>query len=349
MNTLIQADLRALWTHLWPEARPTPLVELPEIARAAGVGRVFVKAEAERPLGSFKALGGMIASVRALARARGIDDPRELVSGPRVKSLPRLLCASEGNHGLSVAAAANKVGTQAVVYLPREVSAVRVARIEAQGAAIVRIDGTYDDAVLAADAAANRGDGLLIPDTASDPNAAVVNDVMAGYGLLAQELELQFCEQLRERPTHLFVQAGVGGLAAAMVDGLQATLRQPKKFIVVEPEAAASVAAALSLGRATLLAGELQTCAEMLACGVASSPALRILQQHSVSCVAVADAELLKTVTDLCNVGGPHTTPSGAAGLAGLLHMCSRPELREAQQLGPDSVVLTIATERAAN
>ncbi|MBL8268775.1 pyridoxal-phosphate dependent enzyme [Steroidobacter sp.] len=347
MNTANHADLHALWTHLWPQAQPTPLIELPALARAAGVARVFVKVEAERPLGSFKALGGMIAGIRALARASGIGDPRELVSGQRVKSLPRLICASEGNHGLSVAAAANKVGTQAIVYLPREVGAVRVARIEAQGANIVRIDGTYDDAVLAAEAAAEHGDGLLIPDTASDPNSPVVNDVMAGYGLLAQELDLQLRQQWREQPTHLLVQAGVGGLAAAMIDGLQATLREPKKFIVVEPEAAACVAAALSLGRATLLPGDLHTAAEMLACGVASSPALRILQKHAVSCVGVPDAELLKTVTELRHFGGPHTTASGAAGVAALLHICSRRELRETQQLGPNSVVLTIATERA--
>lgn len=338
--------LRNLWTHLWPESRPTPIVELPLLARLTGVARVYVKVEGQRPLGSFKSLGGMTAGVRALAKAAGIEDPSALLSSA-TRSLPRLICASEGNHGLAVAAAANKARTQASVYLPREVSEARAARIAALGADIVRIDGTYDDAVLAAEAAANRGEGLLIPDTASDPDSPVVNDVMAGYGLLAEELISQFRESSLERPTHLFVQAGVGGLAAAMVEGLQPLLRAPARFLVVEPESAPCVAQALSLGQPTPVTGELQTSAEMLACGLASTPALKILQRYDVSSVLVSEDHLRTGVTELHHNGGPQTTPSGATGCAGLLRVAARRELRETHQLLPDSVVLLIATERA--
>lgn len=339
-------DLKELWALLWPDARPTSLVELPALARLAGVRRVFVKVEGERPLGSFKSLGGMMAGLRALAKASGID-ARELISNRTDRNLPRLICASEGNHGLSVAAAANKAGARATVFLPKEVSPARAARIEAFGAQLVHVNGTYDDAVLAAEAAAARGEGILISDTSSDANCPVVNDVMAGYGMMARELIDQFSQSGQEPPTHLFVQAGVGGLAAAMVEGLQALLRAPGKSLVVEPEAAACVAEAMQAGKPTLIAGDLHTSASMLACGMASAPALRILQRYSVGSVLVSDVQLGVATAELTSAGGPATTPSGATGLAGLLRVSARLELRARHQLDEDSVVLLIATERA--
>lgn len=338
-------DLKELWALLWPDARPTSLLELPALAQLAGVARVFVKVEAERPLGSFKSLGGMMAGIRALAKASGVD-ARELISDPADRNLPRLICASEGNHGLSVAAAANKAATRATVYLPREVSPIRAARIEAFGAELVRVSGTYDDAVLAAEAAAARGEGILISDTSNDTDCPVVNDVMAGYGMMARELIDQFRESGRERPTHLFVQAGVGGLAAAMVEGLQPLFRAPGKSLVVEPEAAPCVAKAMQVGEPTLIAGDLHTSASMLACGMASAPALRILQRHSVSSVLVSDVQLRVATAELASAGGPATTESGATGLAGLLRVSARPELRARHQLDYESVALLIATER---
>lgn len=340
-------DLKKLWTLLWPDTQPTPLLELPLLAQLTGAGRVFVKVEGERPLGSFKALGGMIAGIRALATASGIADPSDLFTGKPARKRPRLICASEGNHGLAVAAAANKAGTRAIVFLPREVSRIRAGRIEAFDAEIVRIDGTYDDAVAAAEAAAARGDGLLIADTASDPDSPVVNDVMAGYGLLAGELIDQFRERSLGRPTHLFVQAGVGGLAAALVEGLQSLLRSPQQFLIVEPDAAPCVARALQIGEPALIEGDLHTSASMLACGIASAPALRLLQRHSVASVLVSDAQLPIAVAELRNAGGPATTESGATGLAGLLQVAARPDLRSLHQLDNDSTVLLIATERA--
>lgn len=340
------SQLIDIWQHLWPDYRPTSLVELPSLARFAGVARVFVKVEGERPLGSFKSLGGLTAGLRALAKHAGVAEPGELCSAQTHQELPVLICASEGNHGLAVATAAQKAGTKARIYLPKKVSSARASRIEACGAEIVWIDGTYDDAVLAVEAAANRGDGLLIPDTSADPDCSVVLDVMEGYGLLAQELVQQFAKS-GDRPSHLFVQAGVGGLAAAMVEGLQDLLRFPRKFLVVEPKSAACVAQALAVKRPIRIEGNLHTTAEMLACGVASAPALRILEQYLVDSILVPESELAVGATAMRNFGGPQTTASGATGLAGLLHVAAREELRATHQLAADSVVLLIATEAA--
>lgn len=338
------SSLLETWKRLWPNHRPTSLIELPSLAQFARVARVFVKAEGERPLGSFKSLGGMTAGLRALAKYAAVTDVVELCSGDAHRNLPLLICASAGNHGLAVATAAHKARTRARIYLPNEISRARADRIEACGAEIVWIDGTYDQAVLAAQAAASRGEGLLISDTSADPNDEVVADVMHGYGVLAQELVQQF-EELHEHPSHLFVQAGVGGLAAATVAGLHECLRAPKKSLTVEPESAPCVAQALAMGQPIGVEGDMHSAAEMLACGVASAPALRILQQYPVDSVLVSESDLKHAAEAMRNFGGPPTTPSGACGLAGLLRVAARDSLRAEHQLTSDSVVILIATE----
>jgi diaminopropionate ammonia-lyase len=336
--------LRAL--DVWEDYRPTPLVELPQLARLTNVGRVFVKVEGDRPLGSFKMLGGMFAALRALARAAGVVTPRDLRStSVSRESLPRLICASDGNHGLAVAAAARRAGARASIYLPVGVSRRRAERIEACGGEILWVSGTYDDAVSAAAEAAAHGAGILIPDTSTDPDDDVVKDVMSGYAFLTQELLDQFRDDVGDRPGHVFAQAGVGGLAAALADGLMDFMREPRRVLVVEPHSAASIAHALIAGHPVRLSGDLHTSAEMLSCGLASAPALAVLQRHGARSVIVRENELQAAVATLREAGGPDTTPSGAAGLAGLLHVASQPELRVAHQLGSDSSVLLVATE----
>lgn len=330
-------------SQLWDDYHPTPLIELPALAHRAKVARVFVKVESERPLGNFKVLGGMLAGLRALARAVGATSLQSLREQPRV-SLPRLICASDGNHGLAVAAAAARAGAAASIYLPVDVSAARARRIEAFGGEVVRINGTYDDAVSAAADAAIRGDGLLVPDTTSDPHDPVVRDVMDGYMLLARELVTQFRDEARTRPSHLFVQAGVGGLAAAMADGLRNLMRSGRTLIV-EPEHAACVTRALAAGHPVRIPGDLHTSASMLSCGLASAPALEVLQRHDVRAVLVSEDQLQSAPQALHEAGGPVTTPSGAAGVAGLLRAAANPALRAVYQLDTDSRVLLIATE----
>jgi diaminopropionate ammonia-lyase len=344
-----RVDTPAALLAVWPRHAPTPLVDLPRLATRCGVAKVVLKDEGLRPLGSFKALGGMYAGLRSLARATGLPDIATLVAARRPReALPTLICASDGNHGLAVAAGAELAGAPARVYLHGGVPPGRARRIAARGAAIVRVKGTYDEAVVEAARAAARGDGLLIADTAADEDDPIVADVLAGYGLIAQETVEQLRDMGDERPTHLFVQAGVGGLAAALADGLRGHMAGDRRVVVVEPKQAACVAAALMAGRAVRVPGDLETAAEMLSCGVASAPALRILLRHAATAIAVGEAELAEAVTTLAACGGPATTPSGAAGLAGLL--AAPPGSPAARDLGIDrrSRVLLIATEGPA-
>src|SRR5262249_55702813 len=182
-------DISVVLRAVWPGHMATPLIDLPKLATRCGVAKVVLKDEGLRPLGSFKALGGVYAGLRALARATGLPNIAALVTARRPReTLPTLICASDGNHGPAVAAAAEFAGAPARVYLHGGVPAARAKRIAARGAEIVRVKGTYDDAVVEASRAAARGPGLLIADTAADEDDPVVADVMAGYGLMAQEI-----------------------------------------------------------------------------------------------------------------------------------------------------------------
>ncbi|MBB3062541.1 pyridoxal-phosphate dependent enzyme [Microbulbifer rhizosphaerae] len=334
----------------WPELafsftedqfQPTPLIELPRLAQHIGVGSVLVKVETERPLGNFKVLGGFTVALKILAKAVGAEDLHELKAvGLSGDSMPRLICASDGNHGLAVAAAAKAARTRASIFLPAAVSETRVKRIVAAGGEVDPIAGTYDDAVRYAAGAAARGEGLLVPDTSADPEDPVVREVMAGYTLLTRELLTQLQSRAHKYPSHLFVQAGVGGLAAAMAEGLWAVMQKPKRIFTVGSATAACVAAGLAAGQPVHIPGNLETSAEMLSCGIASAPALKILQRFDTRPLVVSEGLLQTAVAALREAGGPMCTISGAAGLAGLLHIAESPSLRTSHHLSADSTVL---------
>lgn len=346
MNASLPADLLHDLQAIWEDYRPTRLIELPAVARLAGVGRVIAKAEWERPLGNFKALGGMIAGLRALARASGTTSVRALLAiVDRSVPLPALVCASDGNHGLAVAAAAHRAGTTAIVHLPASVSPARIERIRGLGGNVISVAGTYDDAVDAAQAAAARGEGLLVPDTSRDPHDPVVQDVMAGYAVMTAEIVHQLRNEVHARPSHLFVQAGVGGLAAAMAEGLGNVMQPSARILIVEPESAACVARALAVGRPERIHGDQHTSASMLSCGMASAPAIEILRRHGARSVVVEEARLQDTAATLRHALDMRTTPSGAAGVAGLLHVARHTNLRREHALTPNSTVLLAITE----
>lgn len=321
-------------THSHPPvpATATALLDCPALARRTNVGRVLVKVESGRPFGNFKILGGMTAALRALARITGTPVARLR----HQNNLPRLICASDGNHGLAVAAAANIAGAPATVYLHHGVPCSRADRIIALGASIYWIAGTYDNAVDAA-AEAARVDGVLVPDTSADLDDPIVRDVIAGYATLTDEINAQLADTTI---SHQFIQAGVGGLAAAMAQGLPKT-----KLAIVEPEHAACVAPALAAGQVVRIDGSLQTCAEMLACGEASAPALAILQRHNPLPVLVSEAALLEAAEIMDREENIHTTPSGSAGLAGLLHVATNDGLRQQAGLDRLSTVLLVVSE----
>jgi diaminopropionate ammonia-lyase len=349
--TAITCDLKtpSHMLTLCPAHQVTPLLNLSQIAKSLNVAGLLAKDESKRALGSFKSLGGTYAGLAALARAAGVDMPA--LFGLPVKqraNLPRLICASDGNHGLAVAAAARLIGSKATIYLHTLVSQRRIDRITAQDADIVIVDGNYDDAVIAAEQAAAHGDGILVADTSETANDPVVADVMAGYGVIGDEIVEQLSGQNLPHPSHIFVQAGVGGLAAAVAESLYGLLMAPAKLIVVEPGRAACVGPALVKRKAVQIAGDLETSADMLSCGLASTPALKILLRHSALALAVSESEIAEAVQLLNQQPGISTTASGATGLAGLMKVLIDPSLRQKFELDDASRPIIFITEKAA-
>jgi diaminopropionate ammonia-lyase len=313
----------------WPGYAATPLVPLPAVATAAGVARVDYKDEGGRfGLGSFKALGGAYAVLRQI-RAAG-RPPKDIV----------VTCATDGNHGRSVAWGAQRFGCGCVIYIHETVSEGRARAIAAYGAEIRRVPGTYDDAVrqAARDAAANGW--IVVSDTSYPGYTDIPRDVMQGYAVMVDEA----LSALVEPPTHVFVQAGVGGLAAAVCGHLWEALgeRRPRT-IVVEPDRAACLFESARRGEASNIGGALDTAMAGLACGETSLLAWEILEEGAADYLTVTDEAAFAAMRLLAPdiVAGE----SAVAGLAGLLVAAARPELARALRIGLDSRVLLFGSE----
>ncbi|RMD61065.1 MAG: diaminopropionate ammonia-lyase, partial [Alphaproteobacteria bacterium] len=264
----------------WPEYAPTPLVDLPGLAAAAGLSRIAVKDESGRfGLGSFKALGGAYAVLRQLKAYIGAQTGREpstaaLLAGEHADIARTLtVCsATDGNHGRSVAWGARLFGLNCVIYIHENVSRAREAAIAHFGAEVRRVPGTYDDSVhrAAADAAARNW--IVVSDTSYGDYRDIPRDVMAGYTVMTSEAIAQWHEQAdAPPPSHVFVQAGVGGLAAAVCAALDQAYGEVRpRLVVVEPETAACLFASAASGRAAAIDGDLDTMMAGLAAGETS-------------------------------------------------------------------------------
>jgi diaminopropionate ammonia-lyase len=321
---------------------PTPLVELPGLAAASGLGALLVKDESGRHgLGSFKALGGAHAAIRLALDEAGRRTGRRF--GPEDLGTPALLavtrsltmaCATDGNHGRSVAAGARLVGARAVVFLHQGVREVRADAIRAEGARIVRVAGDYDDS-LATVARSCAAEGWInVSDMALPGQERIPTLVMQGD----------------RPPTHLFLQAGVGGMAAAVAAHL-ALAGLGIRLVVVEPDGAACLLESARAGRRLQLAAHAPTVMALLECREPSATGWRILSRLASDFMAVPDTAARAAVNRLARpvAGDPGLVvgESGAAGLAGLLQAVADPGLQAALGLGPAARVLVIATEGA--
>lgn len=278
----------------WPGYASTPLHDLPGLARALDVARVQYKDEGGRfGLGSFKALGGAYAVGRLLCRLVGAQlgravTTRELLAGTHrtLTQAVTVSCATDGNHGRSVAWGARLFGCRCVIYIHATVSEGRRQAIEAYGAQVVRTEGNYDDAVRQADADARALGRHVISDTSYEGYMDVPRDVMQGYQLMVEEA----LQQAGTAPTHVFVQAGVGGLAAAVCGYFWERMGAARpRLVVVEPRRADCLMRSARAGRVTAVHGALDTLMAGLACGEVSLLAWRILQQGADAFATIDD------------------------------------------------------------
>jgi diaminopropionate ammonia-lyase len=358
-HTACEAARAAVCT--WPGYSPTPLRSLDGIAQREGLDAIWYKDESSRfGLDSFKALGGAygvqkllqrLISERTAATEVSVQDLidrryQETASGVTVT------CATAGNHGRSVAWGAQLFGCKCVIYLPAVTSHQREAAIASYGAEIVRTSTNYDDAVRRCDQDASRLGRFVVSDTSYPGYLEIPRDVMQGYTVMAAEIveQLPACA----RPTHLFVQAGVGGLAAAMIAHLwEAWGVERPLTVVVEPDSADPVFRSATAGRPTPVPGDYHTIMAGLAAGEISLLAWEILQRSADYVIAIPDSAAEATMRLLAD--GVEADPrivageSAVAGLAaGLLALQDR-EARAALHLGSGTRLLVIGTEGATD
>ncbi|MCE4574046.1 diaminopropionate ammonia-lyase [Caballeronia sp. CLC5] len=342
----------ACWDKISPEA--TPLRELPGLAAKLGVSGIGVKDESARSvLGSFKALGAPIALVRLIRRlwpAHDLD-ARGLFEG-RYRSLLThftVVSATDGNHGKGLAAAAQTLGCRCVIVLHANVSVEREQAIAAYGAVIVRIAGSYDESVAEAARLAAVNGWHVVSDTSYEGYEDIPRDVMQGYATIAAEI----VEQPGGRGyTHVFLQGGVGGLAAGLISYLwEFHGAHRPRFVVVEPQQADCLYQSALAGRPARATGSVDSVMAGLACGETSPLAWKFLQPGVDDFMTIHDEDAVDAMrilaagsdTDVPIVAGE----SGVAGLAGLIVL-----LRDAQvagKVGLDgaSRILLINTEGA--
>jgi diaminopropionate ammonia-lyase len=331
----------------WPDYMPTPLRDLRDMA---GVAVVRIKDEGSRfGLDSFKALGGAYAVSRLLAgelSRRGVARSAssiDLAAGNYDACTQQITvtCATDGNHGRSVAWAAGRFHCLCVIFVHETVSQGRIDAIARYGARVVRVPGNYDDAVRAADRQAKSNGWFVVSDTSYPGYTEIPRDVMQGYRLMADEAADQWTGS---PPTHAFIQAGVGGAAAAVSVQMRERFSPPPRLIVVEPERAACLLKSARAGVASVVQGDLETIMAGLACGEPSLLAWQELERAAWAFLAIPDQAAAEALRSLVVAGVP-IGESGVAGLAGLRLAMAHPAARTALHLGDDSRILLFGTE----
>lgn len=322
----------------WPGYAETPLASLPALAQSLGVGGLFYKDEGGRfGLGSFKALGGAYAVQRLIAKAQ--------ISG-RTPGDITVCCATDGNHGRSVAWGAAMFGCRCVIFIHATVSEARGKAIEAYGAEVRRTLGNYDDSVrIAGETAVDEG-WSVVSDTSYPGYMNVPKDVMQGYEIMAAEA----FEQLDEPPTHIFLQTGVGGMAAAVAARAKRRWGNERpRIVLADPDRAACWGESFRAGRPAAVQGALDTMMAGLACGEVSLLAWEILQDHSDAVILVEDAAAADMMRRLAEPVGDDPAivagESATAGLAALSTAMANPKIQAALNLGPASRVLVFGSE----
>jgi diaminopropionate ammonia-lyase len=339
----------------WPGYALTPLRELRGLAQRLRVASVHYKDEGPRfGLGSFKALGGAYAVGRLLCRELSLRAGRivtmhELVHEPALRAACAeftVTCATDGNHGRSVAWGAQMFGCRCMIFIHATVSEGRRVAIERFGATVVRTDGNYDQAVQQAATDARRNGWHVISDTSYPGYMDVPRDVMQGYQLMVDEAVVG----LPQWPTHVFVQGGVGGCAAAVCawfwerDGA----RRPQ-FVVVEPDRADCLLRSARAGQPVAVTGALDTVMAGLACGEVSLLAWDILERGADAFCSIPDEAAIAAMKLLARPPSGDAPivagESAVAGVAAAIALAQDPAMRDAIGLDANSRVLFFGTE----
>ena len=344
---------------IWPGYEVTPMHSLASMAKDAGLAKIWYKDESKRfGLKSFKALGGAYAvacQLRIILEARSGKRPsiKDLLDGRYKKEVSEIVvsCATDGNHGRSVAWGSQMFGCGCVIYIHKDVSEGRKRAIEEFGAEVIRISGNYDESVRQADADAKAKGRIIVSDTSYEGYMEIPKDVALGYTVMLSEIVDQLNGDI---PTHVFVPGGVGGLASAVAGYFWDVWgeRRPR-FIIVEPEQANCLQLSAKAGKPVVVEGDLHTLMAGLACGEVSALAWTILSNGADDFMTLSESAVPETMRILAKGYGDDPAieagESAVPGLAAAVIACQAPSFAKALNLNAESKVLILGTEGATD
>ena len=319
----------------WNNYSPTPLISLNKLNEKLKLNKIFYKDESKRfHLKSFKALGGAYAVEKIIKR-----NDKTIIS-----------TATAGNHGRSVAWGSQKNGLKCKIFISEFVSESRAVVMRNFGADVIRVKGNYEASLNECIIQSNENNWQIVQDVAWEDYKLVPKLTMAGYSVMMKEISMQI---KNEKISHIILQAGVGGMAAAMVAGIARYLNYIPKIIIVEPDSAACVLESIRTNRIEKIFIEKESIMGGMSCGEVSLVPWEILKNSVHFCVTVSDDYISKTVKCLANkqfsdekiIGGECSTP----GIVSLVGLSNSHEIRKKINLNESSNVLLFGCEGDAD
>jgi len=319
----------------WDNYSPTPLISLNKLSEKLKLNKIFYKDESKRfHLKSFKALGGAYAVEKVTKGNKKI-----IIS-----------TATAGNHGRSVAWGSKKLGLKCKIFISEYVSEFRAEVMKSFGADVIRVKGNYDNSLKECIKQSKQNNWQIVQDVAWEDYKLIPKLTMAGYSVMMKEISEQINNQ---KISHIILQAGVGGMAAAMVAGIARYLNYIPKIIIVEPESAACVLESIKSGKIKKITVEKESLMGGMSCEEVSLVPWQILKNSTDHCVTVSDDYISKTVKYLANsefsdekiIGGECSAP----GIISLVGLCNNTEISNKINLNEESNVLLFGCEGDAD
>ena len=315
----------------WENYSSTPLENLNKLSSELGLKKIFYKDESQRfNLKSFKALGGAYAVEKMAHNKKNIT----------------VSTATAGNHGRSVAWGAKRLGLNCKIFISEFVSESRAQAMRGFGAEVFRVKGNYDNSLKECIKQSKKNGWEIIQDVAWEEYELVPKLTMAGYAVMMKEIS----DQINKcKISHIFLQAGVGGMAAAMIAGCARYLEHVPKIIIVEPESADCVLKAVEKNKIVTLDIKKESLMGGMSCGEVSTIPWKIINNNCNFCISIPDDKISDTIKLLATsslsekkiIGGECATP----GIISLIASCNNIKLKEKLNLGKNSQVLLLGCE----
>ena len=318
----------------WKSYKTTPLLSLEKLNQKLKLKNIFYKDESKRfNLKSFKALGGAYAVAKISKGKKNI-----IISS-----------ATAGNHGRSVAWGAQRLGLKCNIFVSQYVSNERVKEIEKFGAKVFRIKGNYENSLNECKKLSKKNGWILVQDVSTKSYKYIPQLTMAGYSIMIKEISTQTKQYI----THIFLQAGVGGMAAGVVAGVAKYFKRIPKIIIVEPDRADCVMQSIKNNKMIKIKISKESIMGGMSCNEMSLIPWQILKKSTNYCVSISDSKVARTVAMLKDkklskksiIGGECATP----GIISLICACNDQRIKKSLNLNEKSNVLLIGCEGNAD